>query len=199
MGDALLCCGLVRTLCKRGYELQIPAYPHNAGSVRLLFADLLKMGHAHVFEVSDENYTTPIGCDEIALGYRGENFDPTRFDWSFYRQAGVPFTDKWCEFRIGEIGESREGDIEPVKFIHDDKERGFVIPMDGYRPKRDGSIFYQLDALESCAEFHGINSSFAILADLLGIEGKLYLHRYARPDGGSLPIFGGQWRILDKP
>lgn len=148
-------------------------------------------------------YINKTGGDILSLGVYNENndFDPLRFDESFYRQAGVPFLAKWEKFNVCE-GSHR---LVPLgaPFIHDDPSRGFVIPMDGFRPdsKMDANILSWIPHMRTAAEIHCINSCFAILADLIcnHPDDKLFLHHYARLDGGALPIFGREWTILDKP
>jgi hypothetical protein len=203
LGDFLLCNGLVRTLIERGHKLLLPCYPHNEASVGAMFADL---GDAVeiALTATHENLFPEWKGDSINLGDYGQGFGRERFDESFYQQAGVPFLAKWERFKIP--GE------EPLVWrervvIHDDPERGFSIPLSGYRfpsinhaNKQDPPvpISEHRRLLSEAKEIHCINSCFAILADLINAPGKKYLHRYARPDGGALPIFGREWTILDQ-
>lgn len=195
LGDALICNGLVRVLVERGLALTLPSKPHNEPSVRAMFSDL---GDAvEVLPVLDDDYINP-HSDELRLGYFGDNFDPRRWDESFYHQAGVPFLAKWQKFKLpNEVYDIQRN--EGRVFIHDDAERGFVINMEGYRPLKKGTIFEHLPVLEcGCTEeIHCINSCFAILADLIKAPGKKYLHYYARPT--DLPIFGEHWTVLQNP
>ncbi len=205
LGDAILCNGLVRTLIHSYDHIVLPCYKRNEQSVLAMFQDLHDEGRIETIIVDGEGYESP--CKhEIKLGYNGINFDDTRFDWSFYNQAGVPFTNKWTEFKLPYQPTSyrtkmRDGYIHD-RYIHDDSERGFNIPLEGVRTARQDShvIFDHIAAIDSCAEFHGINSCFAILVDLSpDLECERFLHRYARPDGAALPIFGRVWTICNEP
>lgn len=220
LGDALICNGLIRTLLERGLELKIPCYTHNLPSLKAMFWDVLDRIEFVSFNANDERYRDAVmGANEpsIDLGYYGKGFDPNRWDESFYRQAGIPFLFKWTKFHSAEIApeastmyanpaafSKTEAPKPGGRFIHDDEERGFVIPLDGLRPNpKWGRITEWIRTVANATEIHCINSSFAILADLIGgLEGitpRKYLHRYARPDGGAMPIWGREWEILDKP
>jgi len=202
LGDLLLCNGLIRYLISQKiYELQIPCYPHNLKSAIAIFEDLIQDKSLEIVP-HDCIRTFP----SIHLGQRGRNFDPNRWDESFYVQAEVPFIEKWRSFSVPrkfdyasfyQLDGKYDGDR--IKFIHDDSSRGFDIPIKGFRPEKTDSILDHVKTLCEAGEFHCINSSFAILIDQMGFIGKKYLHRYARRDGCALPIFGQRWQILDRP
>lgn len=197
LGDALLCNGLVRVLVERGHHLTLPCWPHNEASVRAMFSELEDKVYV---DTQMPEYLEHATKDVISLGHYGKDFDRSRWDESFYRQAGVPFLAKWEKFKLPTGALNVYGFPRyPAVFVHDDHSRGFVIPTKGYRPVQTASILDHGYIIQA-DEIHCINSSFAILADMLpGCKGKRYLHKYARPDGGALPIFGREWTILDKP
>lgn len=197
-GDALLCCGLVRALVHKGARLILPCWERNRPSIEILFADLIKREQVTLFSVTTDDYASPC-VNEIRLGYYGEGFDATRFDWSFYNQAGVAFLDKWEMFEVGGAFPKAPFNKHPERFVHDDYARGFNIPLDGLRPTGYPTIFDYTHLLREAREIHCINSSFAIYVDLMGLKKPLYLHRYARPDGGSMPVLGRNWKVLDQP
>lgn len=175
-------------------------------SVVAMFTDLyprvITESHAEEGRPPDE----VLNLGHYAVERGTDTFDESRFDAEFYRQAGVPFLAKWEKFSIPITAVSAlEGEwgYKPValpRFIHDDAARGFVIPLGGYRPdKTRGTVFSHCPELMGAEEIHCISSSFAILADLMDTPGKKFLHKYARPDGGALPVLGRGWTILDKP
>lgn len=200
MGDALICNGLVRTLIDRGHQLIIPCWTRNEPSVKAMFHDLIENGSVEVIGSLDPDLTFANWEPQIKLGQYGVDFDPKRWDESFYRQANVPFSRKWDAFSLGR-GYDRIS-IPPEithRFVHDDEDRGFNIPLEGTRPTKNCPILFWAIQLPCFAEIHCINSCFAILADLIDAPGQKFLHRYARPDGGALPVFGREWTILDAP
>lgn len=199
MGDALLCNGLVRVLVERGHHLVLPCWEKNLTAVMAMFADLDDDQATISYRaVQYADYRTSED-EEINLGHYGRHFDEHRFDESFYLQAGVPFLEKWMEFEVP-FG---FGHSNAAVFLHDDPKRLMNIygldDADTYLPEPSKPFWSHLPALMAAKEIHCINSCFAILADLIDAPGKKFLHRYARPDGGALPIFGREWTILDKP
>lgn len=203
LGDALLCNGLVRVLVQRGYNLLLPAYGYNAESVRQMFADLgdaVEVDTSGPLQYLDVRHFEHV-AQVIILGHEGKDFDPDRWDESFYRQAEVPFLDKWEKFELPYM--MPPAHAPELYFLHDDPVRRFIIPCSDessvYRPDPTQPFWSHLPYLKAAAQIHCISSCFAILADLLpNLFAKRILHRYARPDGGALPIFGRQWTILDK-
>lgn len=197
LGDHLLCNGLVRVLVERGNQVIIPCKQHNEMSVAAMFADLyprvITESHAEDGRPADE----VLNLGYYAAEHETDTFDESRFDAEFYRQAGVPFLAKWEKFETPTIA----GGLRSKRFVHDDPSRGFIINLEGTRPDatKPSPITDYVEMLILAEEIHCINSSFAILADLINAPGKKFLHKYARPDGGALPIFGRAWTVLDKP
>jgi hypothetical protein len=191
LGDALVCNGLVHVLVARGRSLLLPCYPKYRASIEEMFSHLGE--RVEVFEVADGSY--PGQPDEISLGWAGKDFDPARWDECFYRQAGIDFCEKWNSARLPPVlllnGASD-------RFIHDDVQRGFRIPLSGFRPEGGRSIFDYAGALMAAKEIHCIDSCFAILADLYRAPGRKYLHRYAR-EGTTFPVMGAYWEVLKQP
>ena len=141
----------------------------------------------------------PLPIEIVGLGSYGNNFFPkgVRFDQNFYDQAGINFDFRWSRFEVPRNHE-REEEIfkvlgcysEPYIFLHEDKNREFVID----RKKIDSrlrviepvtgtskfSLFDYRKVLEGASEIHLIESSFAAFAESIGLGQKLYAHRYAR-------------------
>lgn len=200
LGDALICQGLVRSLVDEGHVITLPSWKHNLHSVQQVYQDLFDAGLVRILPVSDTGgIPDPILHGEILyLGYKGKDFDPERWDESFYHQAGVPFLDKWGRFEM-EVSWDNLKLPGCYRFVHDDPLRGYTIPIAGadvIRPQYKSMIHHAYD-LRCADEVHCINSCFAILADLLTVKGKLFIHLNARPDGAALPIFGQHWDIVD--
>lgn len=207
LGDALLCNGLVRTLVDRGHEITLPCYRHNLASVEAMFADLPNViVDDHGDMLLKDDYFERLNLGHYAVQYGTDTFDESRFDAEFYRQAGVPFLDKWEKFSVPNLpdirlhGWSHLDEHEKI-IIHDDAERGFRIPMEGYRLPRTSNLFDHYQLMMLAHEIHCINSCVAIWADMICDypDTKLVLHRYARPDGGALPIFGRTWTVYHEP
>ena len=135
---------------------------------------------------------------QLRLGvYSGRGIE-LNFVKSFYDHANIPYASMWRFCPIPNAWQ-RVQQIEPQLtngsrriFVHDDKTRNFVIspnripkptPLsDIFRPPKD----YSLSALSYAGcliasdEVHCIDSGFMWLADSLPVQGRLFLHRYAR-------------------
>lgn len=198
LGDAILCNGLVRELCKQHKHITLPCWPHNQASIEAMFSDLpvavvpIKSGQ--------ENHLNPIDFDlievELGLGHygKGKLFRSWRAGWDrvFYEQAGIDHECRWSSFAL-----PFEIPLNPPKidrFVHDDPGRGYTIKMHGVRPAKEASIFDQLPLLAGASEIHCISSCFAILAEHLELSGRLFLHHYARKE--PLPTLRKSWAIL---
>lgn len=204
LGDALICNGLVRCLLEEHGIIFLPHWSRNRESLRAMLFDIIEDGRVKLIEVDStgepKEQALLVGVNQMNLGYHGKDFDKSRWDESFYRQAEVPFLLKWGAFDLPTSLSLNPSIHDVPKFIHDDEKRGFNIPLEGHRPTPVlKCIFDHVHELMAAKEIHCINSSFAILADLINAPGERFLHRYARPDGGALPIFGQHWTILDRP
>ena|ERR1700722_14558833 len=199
LGDAIACNGLVRCLIKKGERLTLPCHARNYESICAMFSDIstnqLTIDPGEI--VNDHAKMAAMGYRILHLGFAGKDFDGYRWDESFYRQAGVPFIEKWNSFELGVSGIIGATECGGMKtFIHDDHSRGYRIPLHGIRPNPQyAAITEWVETLMHCDEIHCINSCFAILADLIKAPGKLFLHAYARPNS-PLPIFGQHWTVL---
>lgn len=204
MGDHILCNGLIRNLSEKYDLIQIPCYLHNYESVAFMFRDNPKI---QPVAIKDETDAIMV-CKEskfpcIKLGhYNMEGFNPDIFDQEFYRQAGVPFKERWDSFHVHCPVSDGGWDHPDFAFIHQDKERGFLIDeskikIDKIYPVKNGHIFNNLMLIRSAEEIHCINSSFLILVDSLpDIPGQeLYFHKYSRPT--PHPTLKKKWHIYD--
>ena len=120
----------------------------------------------------------------------------SNFDEAFYVGAGIPFENKWSQFKIRR-NFSEENRIlnklnptkEPFMFVHDDPSRGFIItppnPSNLLVVKNDVTedLFDMIGVLESAAEIHCMESSISNLIEFLpNIVCPLYMHKAIRMD-----------------
>lgn len=203
LGDSIICNGLVRHFAK-DRNVFVFCKTHNAPSVRFMFSDDPRIVCVDVEDDAATDRVKILGnCDVMRLTGSGHGFDR-----QMYEQAGVPFEQRWDGFyaewpRPNLI----KPPAPPYMLVHDDPERGFVIPpsvapLADYPPvshaihanRRSPNIFDWLAVLECAAVIHCIPSSFSVLVDSIGThpEQKLFLHTSARPNG-ELPTYRKQW------
>lgn len=216
LGDHLICNAIVRNYAALDrYDLiSVFCKEHNVPSVECMYSDLVEV---NVVPVKDDAHAEQIIADKsvgkdaahgLRLGATGPGgFDSKQFDREFYRQAGVPFEERWTKFRWGNC-DYVEPPPRPYAFVHDDPERGFKIDYSRIahwipiivRPNRvlgGNNIFNWARVIEEAKEVHCIPSSFSVLADSLPLVHvpQLFLHAYARPSG-ELPHYKQPWKLL---
>jgi hypothetical protein len=195
-GDAVICNGMVRELCKVHETVTVPLWRHNALSVVEMFLDLIQAGRFQyvTFDYPDEaalfRYRDPWREQILNIGYAGENFEGQEdtFDRAFYRQAGMDFNVRWDSFKIPGIVEPLPLMTNGTSFVHDDPSRGFVVRRDLVG---DIAVLHRtrIPLLELClaiqfaSEVHVIDSCCLHLAESIKTNGQLFWHKYARDEG----------------
>lgn len=201
LGDAIICCGLIRHYAEQYEKVKIPVYSHNYNTVAFMFRDNKKI-ELHPVESSQQADDSFNGKDCIRLGfYSKQPFNRNEFDIEFYRQANVPFENRWNKFHV--IMEERTVSIDdrPTAFVHEDFGRSFLIRKELVKlpiitPIKGGRFFDNYSMMKNCEEIHCINSSFLHFWDSIPhLEGqKLFYHKYARK--GDEPKLKKAWEIL---
>lgn len=200
LGDAIIQNGLIRELALQHDKILLTCYSHNVPSITAMFSDLPNLT---LCPIIDENsirdfeklFQNKEGYKILRLGvYSGEaHVAPETFDQTFYRQAGVEFSKRWDAFKAPVI----EPCVWPYEYklesqyalICDSPDRDFNIDLKRLQDKsliylnlfRGESLLGFQDLMKNATELHCINSAPAILADSITTNGKLFMHRYARP------------------
>lgn len=224
LGDAIILNGLVRKLAEARDKVIFLCKSHNCESVRFMFGDNPKIivepvggdAGAEMFisdvEVAAARATNPWEIEIMRLGCTGPGWTTGQdFDQTFYRQAGVPFEERWSGF----YAPPSNYPMLPLRLelgaryllAHEDASRGYVIdrthlgmPAESvpviFTDTLTPNIFDWVPALTNASEIHCIPSSFSVLWDSgPDIKQKLFLHASARP-GGELPSYRKNWKIL---
>lgn len=227
LGDHILCNAIYRHFSKISEKVVIPVKKHNLLSLQMMLLDRKNIEFYVVKDTNNlkkiqESITLIFGNTYkiIKLGYFGDGFltNPNvKYDENFYKQAGVPFNNRWDDFEFS-INQKNAAEIcnmssisKKYDFVHDDKERNFEIKEQylnserlRIKPisiKRDVySIFDYYPLIRQATEIHCIESSFAAFIDSIKVDGSLYCHRYARPEPYQNKLiantFGKDWNIL---
>lgn len=149
----------------------------------------------------------------IRLGlFNGGPFDMPRWDFEFYRQAHIPFRERWHRFEIDPELYMRVEHPQDFVLVHEDPARGFLInpemlpaDIEIVRILPGKSIWDWLPKILQAREIHAIDSSVLNLVESIwGLEtrggGNLFFHRYARPlvsGGANYPTLFKPWKVLD--
>lgn len=206
LGDAFIMNALIRALAAKHTSLIFPIKYCNIPTAKLLWSDLNNLKLTPVEDDAEANsLAANFGGTKLMLGYYGKNFNDGRPGWDriFYEQAGIPFESRWDKFKIGRRLTHKEHKFNtPFALIHEDVERGFVIPnsrkpdMPSFTIWKSDTLFDFLWMIENAEELHLIDSSVACLADSIPTKAtKLVLHLYARP-GAKPPSYRKNWEIL---
>lgn len=212
LGDAIICAGLIAALIKQHEKLILPVKPENMVSVKAIFKNF---PNVEFFELTNDEMASLFFLrateeQSIRLGWYGDE-DPREgesFDAWFYRQAGVDFNARWDLNPLRDyIGDNDTVGPKTYAFIHDSFERGFNIPRNKiYTPFEvvpkihPSGILHYAKAIRNAAEIHVIDSAFLHLVESLPTMGKLYLHRYPRPETNTvfdLPKLRKPWIIYE--
>ena len=211
LGDAIICCGLIRKLAQSNDWIVVPSKWVNLRSVEEIFSDLKNVTVMGVD--SDQESRKWVerfvrgGSQVLKLGiFRDE---PLRSDWDrqFYDQAGVDFEERWRGFKVPmDCSLDRIHKLDNPEFFHDDPDRGFVIDSKRTGCGRLGgslpitpSIWSYLERVQFAKEIHVIDSCFLCMADSVPTKAKkLVLHQYAMAEAKPMgpPTLRKNWTIL---
>lgn len=208
LGDGIVQAGLMVALLARCEELAFPSYPKYSETFKSIFANHPQITVYEVPQVHGEDWGSPRDTTyngaiekagfadwrQIRLGLYSGHGIGWDFTKNFYEHAGIPYEMKW---RLSPIPAAwkQVPQIEPQMgngvrriFLHDDASRGFHIRRQQissgfvFSPPQDytRSVLSYAQYLIHADEVHCIDSGFFWLADSLPVQGRLFLHKYAR-------------------
>jgi hypothetical protein len=203
LGDAIACAAIVAKLAQSGDNITVPSWERNIKSVESLFVNY---PNVKVEKVKPEDIGTRFFYEKIRFGVYNKKLpqlpDEDFVQW-FYRQAGMDISEKEKYCPIKEATEIYKNDNAVYKFIHRDKERGFLInevDLKAYYPNASlastTSILKHSYPLMNAQEIHCIDSSFLHLAEALNVTGKKFYHKYARPNSTDFKYLKG-WEVIN--
>lgn len=201
LGDAIICCGLVRKLALRHDRVIWPCRWNNYPSVAFMFSDLANVS---VLGVDDDNESklwaenfSKGRTQVIRMGIHSGKCDFNRWDKQFYEQCSIPFEQRWDGFAIPPLGVSGEGE---AILVHDDASRGYcirdeLVPPGARRMPVMPTIFHLVPWLQTAPEIHVIDSCVLCLADSIKTSAnRLVYHKYAKPSWP--PTLRKTWSVL---
>jgi hypothetical protein len=197
LGDAIICNGLIREVCKKYNHVSIFCKPEYYKSVSFMLRDISnlqiiesddKAAQLHLSSIPEE-YKYVVGHDALRSLIAKNTFDEC-----FYKQIGLNFSKRWDSFYLKRdpvIEENLYHDLapkQPYAFVHDDHRRGYAINekyidpnLVIFRPSLVDNIFTYCKLIENATEIHCMDSSFKHLIDSLDLNLKpLFYHLYVR-------------------
>ena len=193
LGDHIICNGLVRAVMGSGDYLLCKQ--HNLESVRFMFSDV----NLEVIGVADDQAAKVFAKanNGYYIGYLHEDWNPNigTFDKTFYEQAGVPFVERWNNYRVRRDPDAEmavRAAINPpfrYAFVHMDAARGMTfvpetnLPCVGPAPGLTRNIFDYQAVIRGAEEVHCLESAFMHMIDSMRETtfNSLHAYRSARP------------------
>jgi hypothetical protein len=184
LGDHIICNGLVRKLINSSENYTMFVKPHNRKTVEFMYRDLQNLSFMEFDDWQVNEFFSKNNIpdkDKIIAGFYTHP-DSKSFEESFYLQNNLPISTRWENFYVERNYDSEKKlfDKFNVKeneyvFIHDDKNRGYVIdenlvvnknlkiirPVHGYTD----NVFDYCYLMEHSLESHFIDSSFRLIFD----------------------------------
>jgi len=198
LGDMILCNAIVRNICKKYKQVITFVKPEYEKSIKFMYRDIENLELIVTHECDIDPILNKVDLkDKIWVGFGNiehllENY---RFDECFYRQVGLKYERRWTDFYVKRDLDTEKQLFEKTSlnkneyiFIHDDKERGLIIPdamlptgIIHYRPdKAVENIFDYCTLIENAKQVHVMDSCFKHIADSLPLNNELFYHVYVR-------------------
>jgi|TARA_R110002020_G_scaffold257334_5_gene470977 hypothetical protein len=211
LGDHFDCNGMVRHIQqKSGYnQVSIFSKDNYYDMVNYMYRDNTKIKVVKIDRNKEYEEVAKVirDCDPekndfLVVGHH--NYDHAakgKNCWEiFYDQVSIPYATRESSFHV-----ERDLDAEeklllrlnpkklPFAFIHDDKDRGFILNKDHILNKNlhliendnTENIFNFIGILEKAEEVHCMESSFKTLVDLYCKQEKLFFHDFRGHPLGS--------------
>lgn len=215
LGDHVVCNSIYRQMADSHDFVVIPVKYANVPSVQFMLREVMNIVIRPVYGDEDmfffvqniwKGKTLPLGSYAAAA----KGFDKAKWDQEFYRHADMPFTDRWDKWicvRNPSKEEKPKAECAVYAFLHQDEERGYLIPENALalnkkvkpviQPHRTETLFNWWNVIEEAAEIHVICSSFSLFIDSIELPNNPQLFLYdIRPE--ALPTYRKQW-FIHKP
>jgi hypothetical protein len=199
LGDHIICNGLVRKI-KESYEkVVVFCKTPNYENVSYMFRDdpnIIIKPFDNDELVSEYIRTNNLLNDTIKVGFdKLWDGNPRTFDIGFYNSVNIPFECRFSHFKFlrdpekeKEIINALNPNNDPFIFLHEDKNRGFLLDRNKIRKdikiiENDlrFNLFDMLGLIEMSDEVHLMQSSIKDLINSFVIDKPtIYHHTYVR-------------------
>ncbi len=208
LGDAIACAAIVAKLANKNDVVEIPCWKHNEISVKSFFINYANVKIVTFIDVNDYNNWALVA--DLKIGHYGNSpqLESEDFVQWFYRQAGMDISekDKYCPILSSSLNIAQQKKLPTeYQFVHHDFLRGFEISQKKLNSQMVAhfafneslSILSYMKILIGAKEIHCIDSSFIHLVECLPTTGKLFYHKYARPNSPDYKYIKKEWEILN--
>lgn len=199
LGDHIICNGLVRKIKESHDKVVVFSKTSNYENVLYMFRDdsniIIKpfetdeLVSEYIQKNNISNNTLKIGFEKLW------DSNPKTFDIGFYHNANIPFECRFSHFKFlrdlkkeKDIFNELNPNNDPYIFLHEDKNRGFLL--DRKKIRKDIKIiendlrfnlFDMVGIIEMSEEVHVMQSSIKDLINSFIIDKpKIYYHTYVR-------------------
>lgn len=200
LGDAIICAGLVNKLAET-HVIIVPCYEHNEKSIRSIFSknrqvkiEVLHGDVGRCYTELEQKY------DTIKIGQYAQ--DSKKLPWyeKFYFDAKVDYEERYkfdfsTEFTQKIIDENyilvcNIGSVGEFELQHIDSTLQVI------KPYRSNTILAYIEHIRKATEIHCIDSAFLHLVEQTETSGKLFYHKYARPESCDFK-FKKNWTVYE--
>lgn len=205
LSELLHISGLVRSVCERSSDVILVAHRDHVRSMRNMYADIpnltfkliTEFTHATLDAVEDMGYRIiPLQSFRDVCPYAIMGVDPAL--------AQTQFVTHRCMESERELHDLICADVGVVyAVVHDDESRPIPkhllpqnIPIVSVRDPRyrRGSIFDWVQTIDQAVQFHGIDSCFAMMADMMALRARKFV--YTGHGGGNQHKYKDVVRIV---
>lgn len=210
LGDAIACAAIVAKLATENDVVEIPCWKHNEVSIKSFFVNYpnVKITTINIGEDKEwaKNADIKLGVYDVKNWKYHTTHPHEDFVQWFYRQARMDMNekDKYCPIKKYAEQYFIVKNKIPLQFIHDDQSRNFYIEkhlvsdINTYKPENNGQgILIHIGHIMAATEIHCIDSSFLHLVECLPTTGKLFYHKYARPNSPDYKYLKKDWTIIN--
>ncbi len=208
LGDAVICSGLVTFLSKSG-KITVPCYEKNYQNIKSFFHNNANVvvrivsGDEEIQTIADSEPSIKLGC---FIKDRKEDKGHLQFSELFYSDANVPFEERHTScplpdnsYAVPQVKTNADVLVCESGSAGEFKVRqSFLNDKNIIRPSMEFKLLAYAEVIKNAKEIHCIESSFLQLCEYLPTTGKLFYHKYARPNSSDFSkVFKKDWQIIN--
>ena len=209
LGDGLIINALVRHFAK-DHDVTLLCKKHNQVSLSFMFRDCPRINLMTTDNDRDLNdddladagvrHVKEHGKKALCLGMYGDRkiYDERSWDRSIYQQAGLDFQLRWNEFKCARQP-SCEIEVPHGKFafVHDDADRGFVIPQKRL-PKKLNIVRPEPGATENIFAYWGLLEQAQDRKEIESWDHYIAFLLHSNKSDLALQSISFAWVLLDR-